>query len=78
MILRLQMICTFVDCTTILEAIHEIDRLDASFSVDAITQLQPRLGDVRPTGQGPYIKEIRHTPVVAQVRPSIDISLSPH
>ncbi|XP_059596247.1 uncharacterized protein LOC109122076 [Vitis vinifera] len=26
-------------CTTVLEAIHEMDRLDAPFSVDATTQL---------------------------------------
>ncbi|RVX08123.1 Serine/threonine-protein phosphatase 7 long form-like [Vitis vinifera] len=32
-------------CTTVLEAIHEMDRLDAPFSVDATTQLQPPSGD---------------------------------
>ncbi|KAL6342251.1 hypothetical protein AAG906_006874 [Vitis piasezkii] len=40
-------------CTTVLEAIHEMDRLDAPFSVDATTQLQPPSGDVRPTRRGP-------------------------
>ena len=48
----------------VLEAIHEMDHLDAPFNVDATTQLQPRSGDVRPTRQGPRTREIRHTPVV--------------
>ncbi|KAL6320844.1 hypothetical protein AAG906_008844 [Vitis piasezkii] len=65
-------------CTTVLEAIHEMDRLDAPFSVDATTQLQPPSGDVRPTRRGPRTREIRHTPVVARVRPSTDISPPPH
>ncbi|KAL6342689.1 hypothetical protein AAG906_013095 [Vitis piasezkii] len=65
-------------CTTVLEAIHEMDRLDAPFSVDATIQLQPPSGDVRPTRRGPRTREIRHTPVVARVRPSTDISLPPH
>ena len=51
-----------------------MDRLDASFSVDATIQLQPPLGDIRPTRQGPHTREIRHTPVVARVQPSIDFS----
>ena len=42
-----------------------MNRLDAPFSVDATTQLQPRSGDVRPTQRGPRMREIRHTPVVA-------------
>ncbi|RVW94916.1 Serine/threonine-protein phosphatase 7 long form-like [Vitis vinifera] len=65
-------------CTTVLEAIHEMDRLDAPFSVDATTQLQPPSGDVRPTRRGPRTREIRHTPAVARVRPSTDISPPPH
>ncbi|RVX02742.1 Serine/threonine-protein phosphatase 7 long form-like [Vitis vinifera] len=65
-------------CTTVLEAIHEMDRLDAPFSVDATTQLQPPSGDVRPTRRGPRTREIRHTPAVARVRPLTDISPPPH
>ena len=65
-------------CTTVLEAIHEMDRLDAPFSVDATTQLQPPSGDVRPRRRGPRTREIRHTPAVARVRPSTDISPPPH
>ncbi|RVW33626.1 Serine/threonine-protein phosphatase 7 long form-like [Vitis vinifera] len=65
-------------CTTVLEAIHEMDRLNAPFSVGATTQLQPPSGGVRPTRRGPRTREIRHTPVVARVRPSTDISLPPH
>ena len=55
-----------------------MDHLNAPFSVDATTQLQPSSGDVRPTRQGPRMREIKHTPVVAQVRPSTDISPPPH
>ena len=55
-----------------------MDRLDAPFSVDATTQLQPPSGDVRPTRRGPRTREIRHTPAVARVRPSTDISPPPH
>ena len=55
-----------------------MDRLDASFSVDATIQLQPLLGDIRPTRQGPHTREIKHTPVVAWVQPSTDISPPPH
>ncbi|KAL6339402.1 hypothetical protein AAG906_032934 [Vitis piasezkii] len=63
-------------CTLVLEAIHEMDRLDALFSVDATT-LQP------PSEMSTYrmrasYEEIRHTPVVARVRPSTDISPPPH
>ena len=55
-----------------------MDRLDASFSVDATIQLQPPLRNVRPTRQRPHTKEIRHTPIVAQVRPLTDISAPSH
>ena len=62
----------------VLKAIHEMDRLDAPFSVDATTQLQPRSEDVRPTRRGPCTREIRHTPVVTRVQPLNDISPPPH
>ncbi|RVW35551.1 Serine/threonine-protein phosphatase 7 long form-like [Vitis vinifera] len=52
-------------CTTVLEAIHEMNRLDAPFSVDVTTQPQPQSGHVRPIGRGPGMRKIRHTPVVA-------------
>ena len=52
-------------CTIVLKAIHEMNRLDAPFSVDVTTQPQPQSGHVRPTGRGPCMRKIRHTPVVA-------------
>ncbi|KAL6348500.1 hypothetical protein AAG906_009960 [Vitis piasezkii] len=73
-------------CTTVLEAIHEMDRLDASFSVDATTQLQPPSGDpissitrsggVRTRGRGAHTRGTRHTSVLRDA-PSTDISLPP-
>ncbi|RVW84566.1 hypothetical protein CK203_048138 [Vitis vinifera] len=61
-------------CNTILEAIHEMDCLDAPFSVDATTQLQPRSGDTR--WGGAHTRGTRHTFVLRDA-PSIDISSSP-
>ncbi|RVW59855.1 hypothetical protein CK203_103957 [Vitis vinifera] len=49
-----------------------------ALGVSILLELQPRSGDVRPTGRGPRRREIKHTPVVARARPSIDISLPPH
>ena len=64
-------------CTIVLEVIHEMDRLDALFSVDATTRLQPRSGGIQTKGRGPHKKETRHTPVVIHTR-STNISLPPH
>ena len=37
-------------CTTILEAIHEMDCLDAPYSIGVVTQLQPSSRGVRTRG----------------------------
>ena len=72
-------------CTTVLEAIHEMDRLDAPYSIGVVTQLQPSSRDVRTRGQGSHggiggggreEGGTRHTLVVSDA-PSIDIR-APH
>ena len=63
-------------CTTILEAIHEMDRLHAPYNIGVVTQLQPLSRGVRTRGRGSHVRGIRHTPVVS-LTPSIDIR-APH
>ena len=63
-------------CTSILEAIHEMDRLDAPYSIGVVTQLQPLSRSVRTRGRGSHGRGTRHTPVVSDAT-SIDIR-APH
>ena len=39
-------------CTIVLEAIHEMDRLHAPYSIGVVTQLQPLSRGVRAKGRG--------------------------
>ena len=63
-------------CTTVLEAIHEMDRLHAPYSIGVVTQLQPSSRGVRTIGRGSHGRGTRHTPFVSHT-PSIDIR-APH
>ena len=59
-------------CTNVLEAIHEMDRLHAPYSIGVVTQLQPSSRCVRTRGRGSHRRGTKHTPVVSHT-PSIDI-----
>ena len=63
-------------CITVLEAIHERDRLHASYNIGVVTQLQPLSRGMRAKGRGSHKRGTRHTPVVSHT-PSIDIR-APH
>ena len=63
-------------CTTVLEAIHEMDRLDAPYNIGVVSELQPSSQGVRTKGQGSHGRGTRHTPIVSYT-PSIDIR-APH
>ena len=63
-------------CTIVLEAIHEMDRLHAPYSIGVVTQLQPSSQGVRTRGRGSHGRGTRHTPVVSHT-PLIDIR-APH
>ena len=63
-------------CTTVLDAIHEMDRLHAPYSIGVVTQLQASSQGVRTRGQGSHGRGSRHTLVVSHT-PSIDIR-APH
>ena len=63
-------------CTTVLEAVHEMDHLHAPYSIGVVTQLQPSSRGVRTKGQGSHRRGTIHTLVVSYT-PSIDIR-APH
>ena len=63
-------------CTVVLEAIHEMDRLHAPYSIGVVTQLQPSSRGMRTRGRGSHGMGTRHTPVISYT-PSIDIR-APH
>ena len=62
-------------CTTVLEAIHKMDRLHAPYGISVVTQFQPSSRGVRTKGQRSLRRGTRHTSVVLDT--SID-SRAPH